>query len=123
MYCIIRNMNSQLWVFFWMFNCVFQSFMMQNVNVQMLIVFNVYFWFNFYWNFMVFNFVQFVDSYNFIFSKVGFCNDVVCFVFFVVQQLEGIQQVVVSGFSNLDICNYVMFFQVKLFDFGWFNFG
>ncbi|WP_348984561.1 hypothetical protein, partial [Pseudomonas aeruginosa] len=38
--------------------------------------------------------------------------------FFAVQQPEGIQQVVVSGFSNLDTCNHVMPPQAKLFDFG-----
>lgn len=40
MYCVIRYMDSQLWIFFWMFYCVQQYFMVYDVDVQVLIVFD-----------------------------------------------------------------------------------
>lgn len=93
---------------------------MQYVNVQVLIVFDVYFWFYVYWDFMIFDFIQFVYCNYIIFCKIIFGVQVVCFVFFVIQQLERVEQVVVCCFSNLDISNYLMFFRQCLFDFGFF---
>ncbi|AAN81553.1 hypothetical protein i14_2899 [Escherichia coli str. 'clone D i14'] len=91
-----------------MLNCIFQRFTTQNVNIQVLTTFNANFWFHFYWNFTVFNVTQFAYCNHFVFCKTCFRNDATRFAFFAVQQPERVQQIVVSGFSNLDTCNHVM---------------
>ncbi|CSA99235.1 Uncharacterised protein [Vibrio cholerae] len=79
---VARNANSQLWVFFWMRNRIFQSFTLQYVYVQMLATFDT--WCRFDSHFTAFELTKIVDANHLISFKAFQRSNTACFILFAI---------------------------------------